>query len=229
MTERCFRLDELDSILDLDPEDPRRRHLAECPLCRARLAAYRAFIAEGPAAPGSQPERAKADLEAFIARITHAGAQPKTRSGLRARLREFRVPRFVLVPGLATAAVVAIILILVLRPFSGGDRELLPSLRGLESPTAGRVVLSAQPAALSGTTINFSWSPLSDSDRYQVEVFNAKLEEVARFEAAGDTSLTVQTNRVGAAAGTLWWRVVAFRDGDEIAHSPLSSLNLGPR
>ena len=84
MTDGCFQLDELDSLIDLDPEDPRRRHLESCPLCRARLAAYRAFIAEGPPQPGSEPERADAELEQFISRMVRGGVEAETRGGFMA-------------------------------------------------------------------------------------------------------------------------------------------------
>lgn len=51
MYDRCFPLEEMESLLDLSPDDPRQQHLKRCPLCRSRLAAYRMFLAEGPPLP----------------------------------------------------------------------------------------------------------------------------------------------------------------------------------
>jgi len=229
MTEECFPLDELDSLLHLSAEDPRRRHLAACPLCRARLASYSAFIAEGPPAPGSQPEKAKADLERFIAGLTQSDAEAKSRSGLHARLRAFRIPRAALAPGLAAAVVVAVVLFVVMRPFSGGDREQPSPLRGLEAPTAGAPALSTSPAIIESGKVTFSWSALPDCDLYRVQLFNEKLEEIACFDADSGTSLTVEGGQMPAPSGPLWWRVVAFRGGDEVARSPLSSINPSER
>lgn len=225
MNDECFRLDELHSLLDLDAGDPRRRHLADCPLCRARLAAYRAFIAEGPPQAGSEPERAEAELGAFLAKMIHGTVETGSGGGLRARLRGRRFPRRALIPGLAAAAVAAVILIIALSPFPDGDLRHPAPLRGLDAPDDGGAVLQVQPAVARDGTIIFGWTHISDADRYEVQIFDTKLEEIAHFEADRDTSLTVRTGGLPKADGPLFWRVAAFREGDEIAHSPLLSID----
>jgi hypothetical protein len=228
MTERCFHMDELASLLDLIPGDPRERHLVECPLCRARLAAYKAFVTEGPPLTGSQPERAKTELDEFLAGMIHGDSGTGGETGFWTKLRPRRISRFVLVPGLAAAAAVVILLV-VLNPFSEDRLRHQAPLRGLKSPTAGGTMLSVQPAVIERGTVTFSWSPVPDSDRYEIQVFDTKLEQIARFEANRGTALEVSIDQIPATGSPLWWRVVAFRDGDESAHSPLSSLNLGER
>jgi hypothetical protein len=236
MTDGCFRLDELDSLLDLGPEDPRRQHLAECPLCRARLAAYRTFLAEGPPLSGSRPELARAELERFVTGMVEGGIETEvkgvvevereTGGGFWTRLCARRIPKRVLVPGLVTAAA-AVILIIVLYPFTGGELRRPAPLRGLDSPGTGRGVLPVRPAVIEGGTATFRWTAVPDADSYQLQLFDTSLEEVARFGAGSNTTFQVQAGDIPAVSGPLLWRVVAFRGGDEFARSRLSPLDLG--
>jgi hypothetical protein len=228
MTERCFHMDELASLLDLKPGDPREQHLAACPLCRARLAAYKAFVAEGPPLTGSQPERAKADLDEFLVRMIYGDSRAGGETGFRARLRQQRISRFVLVPGLAAAAV-AVILFVVLSPFSRDRLRQEAPLRGIESPTADGSELAVQPAVITDGVVTFRWYHVPGSDRYEIQVFDAKLEQIARFEANRQEALEVSISQIPATGGPLWWRIVAFRNGDAVAHSPLSPLELRGR
>jgi hypothetical protein len=225
MSDECVRLDELDSLLDLDPRDPRRRHLESCPLCRARLAAYKAFIAEGPPQPGSEPGRADAELAVFMEKMIHGGVETEAGGGFLARLRGRRLPRRALIPGVAAAAVAAVILVIALNPFPDGDGRYPAPLRGLDSMAAGST-LSIQPAVARDGTVLFSWTRLPDADRYEAQIFDTNLKQIARFEADRGTSLTVRVGDIPKVDGPLFWRVMAFREGDEIAHSRLLSFDL---
>jgi hypothetical protein len=216
MTDECFRLEELESLIDLDAQDPRRRHLEDCPLCRARLAAYKAFITEGPPQAGSKPERAEAELGSFMENMIRGS---EARSDSRARLHARRFPKRVLIPGLAVAAAAAVILIIALSPFPGGDRQLPAPLRGSDSPSITGAGVSVRPVEQSGSSVLFSWTARPDADRYEIQIFNARLEGVARFEAGGDTSLTVESGDLPGPDEPFFWRIAAFRGGDEIAHS----------
>ena len=226
MTERCFHMDELASLLELSPGDPRGQHLAACPLCRARLAAYKAFVAEGPQLPGSQPERAKAELDQYLAGMILGDSGTDGKAGFWTKLRPRRISRFALVPGLAAAAA-AVILLVVFNPFSKDRLRHEAPLRGLESPTHGGASISTQPVVIESGTVTFRWALVPECDRYEIQVFDAKLEQVARFETNRGMALEVNIDRIPASGGPLWWRVVAFRDGDEAAHSPLSLFDLG--
>lgn len=229
MADRCFRPDEMESLLELAPGDSRLRHLADCPLCRARFAEYRAFIEEGAPADGSRPEQARADLEVFIAKMLRGEAGSTGGRDFRARLRALRVPRFVLIPGVAAAAVAVLILVAVLHPFTGMDQQQ-PPLRGLADSTEEKLSeLVTTPAAVRGGAMSFSWSALPDADRYEVQIFDVNLESHARFDAGRDTVLEIKTDEISAASGPLWWRVAAFQGGDEFAHSSLSALRYDER
>ena len=47
MKERCIEIEQLDALLRLDAASPRRRHVEECPRCRALLAVYQEFLEDG--------------------------------------------------------------------------------------------------------------------------------------------------------------------------------------
>ena len=142
------------------------------------------------------------------------------------------------------------ILIVVLYQFTDGDRRRPAPLRGADSP-AGAAALVVQTAAVREGEIIFSWARVTDADRYEVQIYDADLREIARFGAGSDTSLTVRAGDIPGAGditgagelpeaadvtegeetpqtgGPLFWRVAAFREGDEIAHSPLVPLEIG--
>ena len=226
MNDRCFPLEELKSLIDLSPDDPRRLHLAECPLCRARLAAYRTFIEEGPPLAGSEPERADAELSAYIEKMVHSDTEARARGGFLARFRRRRISKRMLMPGLAAAAVAIVVLIIALSPFPGGDRRQLSPLRGWGSREAE---LEAGPATLREGAVRFEWKSNPEADRYEVQLFDASLREIARFDAGRATSLTVQTSEMPETGDAIFWRIVAFRGGDELAHSPPRPLVAGSR
>ena len=228
MHRNCFRLDEMDALLDLDPEDPRRKHLSECPLCRARLAAYRLFAAEGAPLPGSEPERAQEELDAFVSRTIEGGGSAPREGLFGARRRWRPFPKRWIVPALAAAAAV-IALAVFLDPFPRDVDLRQARLRGLDTTAAGETALTAFPAGVDGGIVTFSWNRLADCDAYEVQIFDESLDEIARFEAAGDTVLRVPVSEIPSADDPVLWRVVSFREGDERARSSLRPLELGPR
>lgn len=237
MTDRCYRPEEIASLLDLAPEDPRQRHLASCPLCRARLAEYRAFMAEGPPVAGSRPEEAKRNLDDFVAGMIHGpdagrrkgSAQSAPEGGFRNPFRSLRIPKLALAPGIAAAvAFAALILVVVFHPFPGGGRREA-ALRDLDDSTATEVNLIAAPVTVREGTITFTWDAVPYADRYEVQIFDADLDPIAAFDAAGAASLEIEADLIPPTAPPVWWRVAAYRDGDEFAHSILSALRLDDR
>jgi hypothetical protein len=227
MTDECFRLDELDALLDLRAGDPRQRHLAECPLCRARLAAYRAFLADKPPLPGSRPGEAASRLEEFIEKTIRGGPEPagsRGEPGFWARMRLGSGWRRGLALGVTAAA--AVILIVILVPFRDGGRRRIAPLRGLEPSGTGESAFAAHRAVAENGSVVFSWSPVPEADGYEIHMFNTALDETARFEAGADTGMRVRIDEIPQTGTLLLWRVVAVREGGEIARSPLRSLDL---
>lgn len=226
MTEHCYTWQELDQLLELAAEDPRRQHLSGCPLCRARLAAYRQFLAKEPLAPGSQQAEAEARLAAFIARTFRGepGVAVKTRPPLLTRLEPILRPRRIMGPALAMAAVLA--LLVLLKPFPLGQRRWQGSLRSADSTASGGLSLLVGAKLDSEGIIIFQWHPWPQTGLYRVQIFTPELVEFAGFPAQSDTFLRVPLVAIRETREPLFWRIQVLRDGDEIAHSAPMALDL---
>jgi hypothetical protein len=227
MTDKCFRLDELDCVANMNPGDPRRQHLAECPLCRARLAAYRAFLTEAPPPSESSPERARAELESFIDKMVHGRVEAGQKPGFRSALLAVLSSRRVLAPGLAVAA--ALLLVVVLKPFRAGEDRSPASLRGGETPGVVVASIAVEDALIVADVVTFRWNALAEADRYEVEIFDTGLSEIARFDAGRGNTLEVATEDIPRVDGPLLWRVVAFHEGDTVARSQPTPIDLNRR
>lgn len=237
MTDRCFDPTELGELLRLEPGDPRREHLARCPLCRGRLAAFEAFLAERPAA-GSSPAEADAALERFITRTLRRPhpAHPAHRAGPGGWLAALAHPplRRLAGPALAAAALVTLAVLWV--PSWRGQVEPSGRLRGAPSSPAPagtpgatlRTTTAAMPAATSRLredgAVTLQWRRVPGADEYRVQLFSPSLEEIACFTAATDTVLILAPDRLTAFPGPIFWRVQAWQDGGEVGHSPPTLL-----
>lgn len=222
MVDRCFEPAEYEDLVDLEPGDPRCEHLARCPICRARLAAFRAFLEKRPAA-GSRPGEAEAALEKFVRET--AGQGGNERSAVSGR-RLLRLPVFslrrVAATALAGAAIVALVLIWwPARHQSGEPSGLLR--RETQSATATPTLISTSIRRPDGGIV-LRWQRFSDANEYRVQLFNTRLEEIARFSAGPETTLVLMPEQLAAPSGQLLWRVQALQEGTEVAHSQPAAL-----
>lgn len=234
MSDHCFDWAEFDDLLDLDPSDPRQQHLAECPLCRARLSAYRAFLAKTPLAVDSRQEEAEDHLERFIAE-QRSGEEPVAKHGASAGegtkqrakiLQLFRPMRW----ALPVAAAAAILAVLIVRgPLQEAERSAQHRLRSADTTEVSLAALRGSATLGPDQTIVFRWPTWPGADSYQIQLFTPKLEEIARFTAGGDTLLKIRSVEIPAEMGPILWRVQALREGDEIAHSAPEALDLPRR
>jgi hypothetical protein len=220
MSGSCFRLDEIATLLEMAPDDPRRQHLDACPLCQSRLAAYRGFVAKPAPLPGSDPENARIELERFIGgldkRAARGAAWSESWSQFRARLG----PRRVFALGIASAAVA---LLMILHPFLGHDGSETPVLRGPAAPGASAIRLETQ--SIEDGDVVLRWNALAEADLYEVQVFDTRLDRVARFSAGPATTYRLQRQAIPAGDGPLFCRIAAFRGGDEVAASDVLVLD----
>jgi len=224
--QRCFLIEELEFVLSLPDDDPRRRHLDECPRCRALLASYRQFLAPDAAPAGADTADAARRLEAALDREIGAGQMPapvtpggesgRTRRGW-PRLLPRGVPQRT---ALAMAAALALVLVLPhvlpLPAGSGGERIL----RGRDAAASGPVL--TPPRSLYGGGLALAWTGAAGADGYRVVLYDTGLAEVATLEAGRDTTLILPAARLTAlleAHGELLWEVVALRGGDELERS----------
>lgn len=218
MAERCFDLTEYQELLDLAPGDPRSAHLQACPLCRARLAAFRAFLAREPVA-GSRPGEAADALERAVASIVAAGsarAPAGERRGLTDLVRTV-TRRRVIVPTLAVAAAAA--LILTIQPGRRGPDRPSGILRLHPGTAVSAANLTATSEVLADGTHLLRWTSSPAAAAYRIQVFDANLTEIASFATGADTILALSPAQLPGDPSLLLWRVLALGEDGELAHS----------
>ncbi len=231
--ERCYELDDLESLLALDPDDPRRGHLERCPRCRARLLVYEEFIGDRSVPPGADTSDAAVRLrwafdEERDRRIESGAPRRSPWAWLSARLR----PR-----ALRPAWALAAILIAAGALYAGlelrATREAPDLLRrqpapGLSSRSPARIELRV-PSIGPGGAVTLRWHPFPQADSYRVHLMDADLADFARLGPVADTTLFLSPDAMpggihsGAVVG---WEVAALRAGQEIARSGVSTIRL---
>lgn len=228
----CYPIEALANVDGWAADDPRRRHLADCPRCRARLAEYRSFVA-AVAPPGADPDDADRQLTAFLVRAAVGeraapAAGPAASPAVRAPAPRPRRPRPVPFwrPALAAAAVIVGVLGIWRAVDTGRQGGGERVLRG-ESPALAAAPALGPVAVTPDGRWRFSWSEVEGADAYTVVLHAADLTEVARFEAASQTALTLDrptADESPPGRAPSLWRVVARRGGDTLASSALAPL-----
>lgn len=242
MIHTCVRGEDLAVIEALPSGDPRRRDAEACARCRARLMAFASFVAalDVPAEAGL--EEADARLAAILEART--GGRVKgdhdwrdgtpVDDGDKAAAAEGRrwLDRLLVVfgrPALrpAWAAVVVLLAVwgvresgLIQRP---GDRSI--ELRGESGRSPGGIETLDAVMAADGSMV-VAWKAVPGADRYAIVVCDASLRETSRVEAGPELSGRLDSDLSGRASGSdpLFWGVVAYRGGDEIARSEIRSV-----
>jgi hypothetical protein len=73
-----------------------------------------------------------------------------------------------------------------------------------------------------------TWDPVDEAGAYQVIVLDTGLIEVYRIDATPDLEATLEASSILALPDRdegLLWRVVAYRNGKEVARSALHSID----
>lgn len=232
----CYPVEALADIDGLAADDPQRRHLADCPRCRARLAEYRSFVA-AVAPPGADPDDADRQLTAFLVRAAAAEGMVPAAGRAAGRAAEpavrppagrSRGPRRVLLwrPALALAAVIVGVLGVWRAVDPGWTGSGARVLRG-DSPALAAAPVLQPVSTLPDGRWRLAWSAVEGADGYTVVLHAADLTEVSRLEAGARTTLVLDrpsaaTSPAGRAPSL--WRVVARRGGDTLARSGLAPL-----
>lgn len=227
----CIAEETLPLLTQLPPDDPARRHLAECARCRARVAALSAFDGPRTIPAGSRPDEADRRLAAILDREIYGsqsgGAMRRpsadsSQSGIGSILRRLWQPalRPVWVAGIVVLAVVGVREL----SHSGDDRIVLREDR---RPNPSAVIGLAAQAGPDGQ-VSLRWDAVSGATAYSVILLGDDLEEQGRIDAGPVASCLLPEARIAAARGGshIFWRVVALRDGDPIATSKTVPLAL---
>jgi len=234
MKERCIEIEQLDALLRLDAASPRRRHVEECPRCRALLAVYQEFLEDGSIPPGADPSQAATLLRArFAAALQEA---PLDR-GVGAVKRSAGLISLVAIlrPALRPAWALAFVLLLSAGVYGG--RELLrhrdgPSrTRGVpaaahEQP-AGRLSLLAARLRSDGS-LELRWRRVAQADDYEVRAFGPDLIVAGNFEAGDDTLVILPAEELRRILppGLAGFQVIGRQRGQEIVSSNVRTVGL---
>lgn len=232
MTDRCFEVEELGEILQLNAADPRRLHIDACPRCQSRLLVYREFVEDSTVPEGARLQDAAARLgRAFQGEVAppRSARLPKSRSTLS------RLMDSLWAPALKPAWVGAGVLVMAFVAYTGyqayWNSKAPDVLRGAGpggSMRSGSVVLRPARVGPDGT-ITLSWGSVTGADTYRVRLLSSALADLATFGPLPDTSLAVAAEHLprGLPAGTLvGWQVEALASGEVLATSPTGTLPL---
>jgi hypothetical protein len=244
MNTRCFDQDEIADVLDLEPGDPRRRHLEECPRCQALAMVFTEFMRDRSVPPGSDLEDANAQLltafEKEQGKEQSVGLAPEGMPASRGVVQH-RTPWAQILPWLHAAGrrpvLAAAVVVLVagtvyvsIERHSGSERPDV--LRGAPPAPSTAAATSARllPVEMdpAGNRV-LRWRRVLGADAYQVRFFGADLSDFARIGPLADTLLVLSPGVLpaGSVAGaTAGWQVVALQGGCELGVSPPGTVQL---
>jgi hypothetical protein len=223
MKQGCPPLERFEELLRLDPGDPRRAHLEDCPRCSARVTAFQSFLTMRPLPEGIDLDEARRRLSQAL-RQEVAGRERASRSRPSFPSGFFLWPRWKPALGLAAALALGVILVrttLDRRP----DQEIV--LRG--DSGAGPAVVLLQPVPAEDGALLLRWRKAQDAEGYRVLIYGPDLAEIARIEAGGDTALVLTAARLSQLArpgSAVFWRVATLGRGDQLSLSAPSILRL---
>jgi len=227
MTDRCLSIDELAALAAISRGDPLRSHVDACPRCEAIILSYEDF--ESPAEPpeAADAERASAHLESVLRReILGPGAphsERQTRSPQQVSLwRRLGIilQRPILGPAIAAGAVALIVVLAVqFRPGSEGEN----ALRGESAVPAEPVPAAVRTEGAGGLILE--WQPHAEADRSVVVLYRADLSEIDRLDAARARTLRLPSAEEVPSDEVRYWRVICYRERQELARSPLQELS----
>lgn len=231
MSPACPRLERIEELLALAPDDPRRAHLDECPRCRARIAEFTSFMEARPLPDGIRLGDARARLTEAVRREAEPAMgsaridRPRSGTGFWDRISK---PLWKPALGLAVGLLIVVAVGRVTDLARWGST---PIFRGGDA--AEQVWLPAGVWTAAGE-LELHWPRTTGADGYRLLFYGSDLLEIIRIDvddetraatgmAAGTTTQFTLTadrvKRLGASGATIYCRVEALRDGDTVARS----------
>ena len=206
---RCYEPQEIATILARETMDPGRRHLEDCPRCRALALAYREFM---------QPSStADLDLRATDAQLQHRLAKATAPRHRDTRSRwGFAWPQPAWRAAAAVLAVAAFgLLARDLGIRRGGD---LPAGTGAVRGEQAIVELRLEQGP---QNLVASWPAAEASDKAMVIFYDTELKEVARVLTA-ETRLVVGPDDPGA--GAAYGQLLRLADEDTLSRGAIVAI-----
>jgi hypothetical protein len=207
----CLEPRDLPLVLDLPDDDPRRRHLASCPHCRALLNAYDEFIDPGSEDLGGDLTAADAELAGRLATALGSDHRSgKTSSGWADR---FRAPR--------ARFAMAAMLIACAGMFLARDAQFRQDSRLPSGPGWQRGESAAAPQwQKSDGSWQLVWTAGPAAARPVVVCFDAAMGELAQLELGVDARV-LDRGLIPAAA--VYLQVLFVAREDTVARSAIVS------
>lgn len=204
MGERCFSTEEIGEILGFDPDDPRRRHVEECPRCSALAARYREYLDKGGEYPGPSLVEAQRKIREVIdggdrPGISLSAGKGGKPGGFMSRFGQPMVVTFAII-------VVAYGLLLVCdrKP---PEQDLFERIaKPAFDPDEPLAPHHAVPLAKS---VRLSWNSAPEAISYDLIIFDDLMNELSRFKHLESTEIEVERDMLpGKSKGkTFMWRV----------------------
>ena len=209
MTSQCFDPQDLDRIVRLPVDDPRRRHVDDCARCRGLLKAMETFL--DPGNTSDLPDLATADAE-LSARLERA-MSGRRRSGLRPRRRQ---------AGLAVAAALALCAV-------GLATSDFLRLGVTEAPVPGQYERGASSGSEVAMTphangIHLNWPEASEAESIVYVFLTAEMSELGRALASGPL-IVAEDDPLARAE---FCQALAVAQGDTIGRSTITRLSPNP-
>ena len=214
----CIPVEELSRVRELPADAPERRHVDDCPRCRARMSALAEFEQPTLVLPHEADEfGAGQRLDGFIDQLCGGPAHPA---------RRLRVQgwRGLFAPAMRPA-LAALVVVLTAGGFWAVTRpHHRQELRGEADEALSLTEAMATPAGW-----ELAWAGPSGADEFEVTFFGGDLRETARVTGLHEPRLTLRRGALprGVAPGAeCFWQVVALRAGDPLARSKTTPLRL---
>jgi hypothetical protein len=223
--------EELAGVENLAPDDP--QVAGRGPRVRARLRAYRAFVAPGEAPEGARVGEAEdrlgeileREIGAPVAGTSMVGTTPATANPARDGFWTWLLgPR--MRPALALGALLVVVGGVWLT--RSGFRAEQPVLRG-SNPPATATELATVTVTRGDGSVRLEWLAAPGAASYTLVFLSPELNEIARLPDVHGTSFDLRPGALpaGLAPGaSALWRVEAMSGNDELARSKVTSITI---
>ncbi len=231
MEDRCFVAEELDELLDLSPDDSRLVHLETCSACRTLLSSYRQFLVGSNSTADAQFDEAECKLTEFLETwVDEADSTTKNRRQRPSLLD--RLSTMLRGPAIAPALAATFLLVattMFLTNRDGDDPQPLSGiLRGDSNLEAHTAIATEASLAIEGG-LRLSWRHHPEADAYSILILSEDLRTLKDMELGRVNQVEVEIASLSDdPTAARFWRIIAFKGGDEIAKSELATLPQHP-
>ncbi len=224
MPERKFKIAELEAILELPADHPRRRQLETDPRFRAAVHAYQQFLDLAQALPDPEMISAEERLGEFVDKQVFSGAKTTSGFGYPAPVRRWWQSRWLRPVFACCLLVVAAASFYSVYEPGGPEPGRSINLRAgtaTHAEPAGLQHISMETTA--DGSVRVAWRVYAGAETYRLVVIGPDLVPVGTFTAGADISFTIpaaEVARLRDLEPSLVVRVEALVADDPIGHSP---------